>query len=157
MSTALLVGRHRSLGVNHLMRLPVAAIAGKFGLHERRVPLGYGTSDDPAASYRQLIIRDKVRFLFSKSGDMMIVDIGWQTFWVMQWLAGVSTGFTKLSVLFFYRRIFVGNTFNAVNWSLIVLSTIFTISSFIANLRKLCIFSIFLFSRPDLAKSTFFQ
>lgn len=39
--------------------------------------------------------------------------------WAILWLQPLALGFIKLSLLFFYRRIFIGRSFNIVSWTLI--------------------------------------
>jgi hypothetical protein len=48
-------------------------------------------------------------------------------------LAIFAFGFTKLSILFFYRRIFRGLAFDIVSWTLIAVSVGWTISFFFAT------------------------
>ena len=45
-------------------------------------------------------------------------------------------GFTKLSVLLFYKRVFRGNTFNAAVWTMIGIVFVWTVSFFFANLLQ---------------------
>lgn len=54
-----------------------------------------------------------------------------------QWLAALGPGLTKLSVLLFYKRIFVGKVFNITNWTLLVLSASWTIGGFFSNFRMI--------------------
>lgn len=39
--------------------------------------------------------------------------------WIVLFLQPIALGFIKLSALFFYRRIFIGKTFNILSWVLI--------------------------------------
>jgi len=48
----------------------------------------------------------------------------------------LTFGFTKLSVLMFYKRIFQGPTFNRVIWTVIVIIILWTIAFFLVNLLE---------------------
>ena len=45
-------------------------------------------------------------------------------------------GFTKLSVLLFYKRVFRGNTFNAAVWTMIAIVVVWTVAFFLANVLQ---------------------
>ena len=57
--------------------------------------------------------------------------------WAAQILSVPATGLTKLSVLFFYKRIFVGKNFKAVVWGSIALVVAWIIAFILANLGTL--------------------
>lgn len=42
-----------------------------------------------------------------------------QVVWVVMWLQPLANGCIKLSLLFFYRRLFVGKGFNILSWVLV--------------------------------------
>ncbi|KAJ8070660.1 hypothetical protein OCU04_001031 [Sclerotinia nivalis] len=54
--------------------------------------------------------------------------------WVAQFLSVPAAGFNKLSVLFLYRRIFIGKVFSAITICMIVIVSIWNVSFFLANL-----------------------
>lgn len=59
------------------------------------------------------------------SGTFPIVNQSWlsanpkKVVWVVMFLQPLALGFIKLSVLFFYRRLFMGTVFNILSWILI--------------------------------------
>ena len=59
-----------------------------------------------------------------------------QTIYANQLVQLFAVGPTKLSVLLFYRRIFVGKIFGIVTWILMVLVAIWTIAFFFTNLLE---------------------
>lgn len=55
-----------------------------------------------------------------------------QLFWAFNLVQEFSFGLAKLSVLFFYRRIFPSQVFRAINTTLMVIVSVWTISFFFA-------------------------
>lgn len=56
-----------------------------------------------------------------------------QTLWAIQWSGAIGEGLTKISILLFYRRIFLGKVFNITNWIVMGLCVVWTISFFLVN------------------------
>lgn len=48
----------------------------------------------------------------------------------------LTFGFTKLAVLLFYRRVFKGKVFQALIWTMIVISSVWTIGFFFSQLLQ---------------------
>ena len=53
--------------------------------------------------------------------------------YIFYMLSPLAFGSIKLSILFFYRRIFRGGTFNHLNWILIVLTSLWTLFFFLVQ------------------------
>jgi hypothetical protein len=62
--------------------------------------------------------------------------LGMQTFWVFMLVQDMAFGLAKLSVLFFYRRIFFTRTFKALSMALIVLVIMWSLGFFSAYLFR---------------------
>ncbi len=59
-----------------------------------------------------------------------------QIFYVFMIVQSLSFGLAKLSVLYFYRRIFPSETFRVLNMGLVVLVVIWTVAFFFANVFR---------------------
>ncbi|KAI1815144.1 hypothetical protein GGS20DRAFT_545146 [Poronia punctata] len=57
-----------------------------------------------------------------------------QTLWIISFLAIPALGFTKLSVLFLYKRIFISRSFVIVSWTAIAFIIGWTITLFLINI-----------------------
>lgn len=67
----------------------------------------------------------------------------------MTWLVPLGPGLTKISVLLFYKRIFLGVFFRFASWVLLILSVIWTVAFFFATFRECSAFlDIGSFARP---------
>ncbi|MCJ1447904.1 MAG: hypothetical protein MMC23_008416 [Stictis urceolatum] len=54
--------------------------------------------------------------------------------WVGQWLSALAVGFTKISILFLYRRIFLGKVFLITTNIMVIISVVWTIAFVFANI-----------------------
>ncbi|KAJ4296368.1 hypothetical protein N0V90_006413 [Kalmusia sp. IMI 367209] len=79
-----------------------------------------------------------MRFTGPNNATPVITDAGYITFLKMLYAGQLSQilaiGPAKISVLFFYRRIFRGTVFKVANWTLIALVIIWMIGFFFANM-----------------------
>lgn len=51
-------------------------------------------------------------------------------------LQPLALGFTKASILFFYRRVFCGKTFDVMSWTLVALVGVWSVALFLASLLQ---------------------
>lgn len=59
-----------------------------------------------------------------------------QVLWIYVFMTTPATGFAKLSILFFYKRIFTDRKFEIACWAMIGIITTWMIALFFLNLCK---------------------
>ncbi|KAH8588161.1 hypothetical protein B0O99DRAFT_747042 [Bisporella sp. PMI_857] len=88
----------------------VGAVAGRMGTHD-----SIRTSASKQKIAERTLIRSKV-------------------IWILQLLTTLGPGLTRTSILFFYKRIFIGKYSQINSWTFIVVNGIWTISYFFGNI-----------------------
>jgi len=81
------------------------------------------------------LVRSKVRIELIYD-DQLLIRCTLQVIWVLQLLTTLGPGFTRTSIMFLYRRIFVGRVTHINIWVFIAINIIWTIGFFFGNLRK---------------------
>jgi hypothetical protein len=111
--------------------------------------IGYHSKpDDNAGDNNKIVFVEKVRMSsFTKPvlfGTLPLPSmptlpqalmrlIIWQCEFAFNIMSPLALGFIKLSILFFYRRIFRGRTFDILSWTLITLVVLWTLGFFLVQ------------------------
>ncbi|MCJ1313247.1 hypothetical protein MMC25_006924 [Agyrium rufum] len=69
------------------------------------------------------------------------IRVFYKIVWAVQIFSVLGPGFTKLSILLFYQRIFVGKVFNVLTWIAFAITFAWTVGFFFANLLDCIPFS----------------